>query len=58
MNWSAITAWAAILLFLDAGFGLWNADRFRNLVPGIDVKRIALAEGAAAVLLTLLHFLF
>lgn len=58
MNWDAIAIWAAIVLLADAGFGLWNHDRFKNLAPGIDVRKVALIEAGAAIFLAALHFLF
>ncbi|MGE4490628.1 MAG: hypothetical protein AB7E95_13890 [Kiritimatiellales bacterium] len=56
--WKTIAMWAAIVLLLDAGFGLWNHERFRQVAPKINILRVALIEAGAAFFLLLLHFLF
>jgi hypothetical protein len=53
MNWDAIRMWAAIILLLDAAFGLWNHERFQALVPRVQIVRIALIEALAALILVL-----
>ena len=57
MNWNAIRTWAAIVLLLDAAFGLWNHDRFQKVAPKINIPRIALFEALAALLLIVLGLL-
>ncbi len=57
MNWDAIRNWAAIILLLDAAFGLWNHERVRALAPKINVARMALIEAGAALILVLLGLL-
>lgn len=57
MNWGAIRVWAAILLLLDAAFGLWNRERFQQWAPKINILRMAWIEAGAAFALLLLHFL-
>ncbi len=54
MNWDSIRSWAAILLLLDAAFGLWNHERVKVLAPGINIARMALIEACAALILVLL----
>jgi hypothetical protein len=54
MNWNAISTWAAIILLLDAAFGLWNHERVQALAPKINILRIALIEAFAALILVLL----
>lgn len=54
MNWNAVRGWAAIILLLDAAFGLWNHERFQTLSPKINISRIALVEAVAALILVLL----
>jgi hypothetical protein len=54
MNWDSIRSWAAILLLLDAAFGLWNHERVKALAPKVNVVRVALVEACAALLLVLL----
>jgi hypothetical protein len=54
MNWDAIRGWTAIILLLDAAFGLWNHERFQALVPRVKIVRIALIEALAALILVLL----
>ena len=54
MNWDAIRIWTAILLLLDAAFGLWNHERVQALAPGINIVRLALIEAGAALILVLL----
>lgn len=54
MNWDAIRIWTAIILLLDAAFGLWNHERIQSLVPKINIVRMALIEAAAALILILL----
>ena len=54
MNWDAIRIWVAILLLLDAAFGLWNHERVQELAPEINIVRLALIEAAAALILVLL----
>jgi hypothetical protein len=54
MNWDSIRAWAAIILLLDAGSGLWNHERFQTLAPKINIVRMAMIEAAAALILVLL----
>ena len=55
MNWDAIRVWVAIVLLLDAAFGLWNHERVQALVPKINIARMALIEAAAALVLILLN---
>jgi hypothetical protein len=57
MNWNAISTWAAIVLLLDAAFGLWNHERVQELAPKINVTRIALIEALAALVLVLIGLL-
>ena len=54
MNWNNIRMWAAIILLLDAAFGLWNHERFQELVPKVKIVRIALIEAGVALVLVLL----
>ncbi len=54
MNWDAVRMWTAIILLLDAAFGLWNHKRFQAVVPKINIARIALIEAGAALFLVLL----
>jgi len=56
VNWGAIRIWAAILLLLDAAFGLWNYRRFEKSLPKINIAKIALCEALAALLLLGLDF--
>jgi hypothetical protein len=58
MNWGAIRFWAAIVLLVDAAFGLWNNDRFSEMAPKINIQRIAFIEAGAAFALLIVHFLF
>ncbi len=58
MNWGAVRVWAAVLLLLDASFGLWNHDRFSKIAPQINIFRIAMAEAGVAFLLLIVHVLF
>ena len=58
MNWGAIRFWAAIVLLVDAAFGLWNYERFAEMVPKINIPRIAIIEAGAAIVLLSVHFLF
>jgi hypothetical protein len=58
MNWSAIRFWAAIVLLLDASFGLWNHERFSNLAPKINIRLVAFVEVGVAILLLAVHYLF
>jgi hypothetical protein len=57
MNWNAIRVWAAVVLLLDAAFGLWNHERFQRIVPQINIPRMALIEAGAALLLVLIGLL-
>lgn len=57
MNWDSIRAWAAIILLLDAAFGLWNHERIQSLAPKINIARMALIEAFAALFLILLGLL-
>jgi len=54
MNWDAIRIWTAIILLLDAAFGLWNHERIQSLVPKINIMLMALIEAGAALVLVLL----
>lgn len=54
MNWDSIRSWAAILLLLDAAFGLWNHERVKVLAPKINIARMALIEACVALILILL----
>ncbi len=56
VNWGAVRIWAAILLLLDASFGLWNHKRFEKSLPKINIAKIALFEALAALLLLGLDF--
>ena len=58
MNWGAARIWAAILLLLDASFGLWNHKRFEKSLPKINIARIALIEALVALILLAVHYLF
>jgi len=58
VNWGAVRVWAAILLLLDASFGLWNHERFRQSMPKLNIVRIALLEAFAALILLIVHYLF
>ena len=58
MNWGVIRVWAAILLLLDAGFGLWNHDRFSQVAPKINIFKMALIEAGIAGCLLIVHVLF
>ena len=53
-----IRFWAAIILLLDASFGLWNQDRFAEIAPKINIQRIAFIEAGVAILLLIVHVLF
>lgn len=55
MNWDAIRTWAAIILLLDAAFGLWNHERLQSLAPKINISRMAFLEALFALLLILLN---
>ncbi len=56
VNWGTIRIWAAILLLLDAAFGLWNHERFEKSAPKINIAKIALVEALVALLLVGLNF--
>jgi uncharacterized membrane protein YidH (DUF202 family) len=58
MNWDSIRIWIAILLLLDAAFGLWNYERIEAAVPRIKVVKVAMIEGVVALILVLVPFLF
>lgn len=49
--------WAAIVLLLDAAFGLWNHEKVQSVAPQLNIPRIALIEALAALVLVLLGFL-
>jgi hypothetical protein len=55
MNWDSIRVWAAIVLLLDAAFGLWNHEKVEAVAPKLNVPRIALIEALAALILILLN---
>jgi len=57
MNWDSIRAWAAIILLLDAAFGLWNHERIQALAPKMNIARMAMIEAFAALILVLLGLL-
>lgn len=54
MNWSAIRVWVAVILLLDAAFGLLNHERFQVLVPKVNILYLALLEAVIALILVLL----
>jgi hypothetical protein len=54
MNWDAVRVWAAIVLLLDASFGLWNHEKIRTVAPHLNIPSIALIEAFAALFLILL----
>ena len=56
VNWDTIRIWVAIILLLDASFGLWNHARFEKLVPKINIAKTALIEGGVALLLIGFNF--
>lgn len=58
MNWGAIRVWAAVVLLLDAAFGLWNHDRFAKIAPKINIPRVAFVEAGVAICLLIVHHLF
>lgn len=49
--------WIAILLLLDAAFGLWFEPRFARALPRVRIRWIALAEGVLGLLLIAWHVL-
>lgn len=57
MNWDAIRSWTAIVLLLDAAFGLWNQERLQQMAPNVPVFRMALIEAGIALLLVVLNAL-
>lgn len=57
MSWDAIRVWAAIILLLDAAFGLWYHERVQAAAPKINVARIALIEALSALILVLIGLL-
>ena len=57
MNWDSIRAWAAIILLLDAAFGLWNHERIQALAPKMNIARMAMIEAFAALILVLFGLL-
>jgi len=57
MNWDSIRVWAAILLLLDAAFGLWNHKKVEAVAPKLNIPRIALFEALAALVLILIGLL-
>lgn len=58
MNWGVIRFWIAIILLLDASFGLWNHDRFSKIAPKINIPVVAFVEAGVAILLLAVHYLF
>lgn len=58
MDWSRIGFWVAVVLLLDASFGLWNHDRFSKLAPKINIPLVAFVEAGVAILLFAVHYLF
>ncbi|MCO5069221.1 MAG: hypothetical protein M9910_11165 [Kiritimatiellae bacterium] len=46
----------AIVLLLDAGVGLWNANRLAPIIPPRRLLGIAIAEALAAGGLVVWHF--
>lgn len=55
MPWGTIITWISIVLLLDAAFGLWNHERFKAMAPKINIGRVAIVEGAVAILLMILR---
>lgn len=58
MNGGAISFWAAMILMLDAAFGLWNHERLGKMAPKINIPLLAFAEVGAAIVLLAVHYLF
>jgi len=58
MNWGAIRVWAAVILLVDASFGLWNHERFSKIAPKINIPRLAFIEAGVAICLLIVHYLF
>jgi hypothetical protein len=58
MNWGAVRFWAAIVLLLDAAFGLWNHERLAKTAPKINIPMIAFVEAGVAICLLIVHVLF
>lgn len=58
MNWGTVRVAAAVILLLDASFGLWNHERFSKIAPKINIFRIAMIEAAVAFFLLMVHVLF
>lgn len=48
--------WAAIILLLDAGIGLWNERRLSSVLPPRRLLWIASLEAALALALVVWHF--
>ncbi len=57
MSFESIRFWVAVLLLVDAGIGLWNEQRLREIMPRANVRRIALIEAFVAFAILTLHFL-
>ena len=58
MPWDTIITWIAIILLLDAAFGLWNYNRLKEMAPKINIFWIAMVEGAMAIFLMMVRQLF
>jgi hypothetical protein len=58
VNWDAICFWGAIILLLDASFGLWNHDRFSKIAPKINIFKAAVIEAVVAICLMMVHYFF
>lgn len=58
MDWGAVRAWVAIVLLLDASFGLWNHERLKKVAPKLNVLKIALFEALVVLILLVVPYLF
>jgi hypothetical protein len=53
-----IIFWVGVAMLVDAAIDLWGLNFWQRLVPGLNVKKIALYEALAGLLLLLACFLF
>ena len=53
---ATIRFWIAIVMLLDAAAGLWWSSRWQALSPRINVERVAILEGFAAMFILYIHY--
>lgn len=57
MHLETFRFWIAVLMLVDAAFGLWGESTWQAMLPNIRIRRIALIEALVALVILFIHFI-